>query len=74
MCSQDAVVAKEYMSDYKTYCKNAKEWTRIYADPNKKDEKVDSLVEMGFDRQAAIAALAASGGDVNAAMERLLAG
>ena len=71
---QDAVVAKQYMSDQPTYIRTAKEWTRLYADPNKKDEKVESLVEMGFDRKAVIEALAAAGGDVNAATERLLGG
>jgi len=48
---QDAVVAKQYMNDHQAYCREAKEWTCTYADPNKRDEKVESLVEMGFDRQ-----------------------
>jgi ubiquitin-conjugating enzyme (huntingtin interacting protein 2) len=39
---QDAVVAKQYMADNPTYIQTAKEWTRLYADPNKKDEKVSN--------------------------------
>jgi hypothetical protein len=35
---------------------------------------VESLVEMGFDRDAVVKALAAAGGDVNAATEKLLGG
>ena len=49
---QDAVVAKQYMSDPQAFNREAREWTRTYADPNKRDEKVESLVEMGFDRCA----------------------
>lgn len=73
---QDAVVAKQYLSEYDTYCKTAKYWTEAFANPHTAapEEKIKSIVEMGFARADAIAALQATGGDENAALEKLLGG
>jgi ubiquitin-conjugating enzyme (huntingtin interacting protein 2) len=56
---QDAVVARQYTSDHKTYLSTAKYWTLTYANPNSKDEKLAD-------------ALASCGGDEAAALEKLL--
>ncbi|PNW88835.1 hypothetical protein CHLRE_01g046850v5 [Chlamydomonas reinhardtii] len=71
---QDAVVAKQYISDHETYKKTAKYWTEAFANPNATapEEKIAKIVEMGFDRAAAISALQEAGGDENAALEKLL--
>jgi len=69
---QDAVVAQQFLKDHSAYIATAKQWTFDYANPNKKDEKVERLAEMGFDREAIKAALTACGDDENLAMERLL--
>lgn len=71
---QDAVVANQYRSEFKTYEKTARYWTEAFANPNSEgdEEKIDKIVEMGFDRAAAVRALNAAGGDENAALEALL--
>ncbi|KAG2448397.1 hypothetical protein HYH02_006289 [Chlamydomonas schloesseri] len=71
---QDAVVAKQYISDHETYKKTAKYWTEAFANPHATapEEKIAKIVEMGFDRAAAISALQEAGGDENAALEKLL--
>ncbi len=71
---QDAVVAKQYLSDPVTFRNTARYWTEAFANPNSGDEeaKVGKIVDMGFPRDAAIRALKASGGDENAALEALL--
>ncbi|KAG2424579.1 hypothetical protein HXX76_014459 [Chlamydomonas incerta] len=71
---QDAVVAKQYISDHDTYKKTAKYWTEAFANPHTAapEEKITKIVEMGFDRAAAISALQEAGGDENAALEKLL--
>lgn len=71
---QDAVVAKQYLSDYETFKKTAKYWTDAFANPNTlaPEDKVKRIVEMGFAKDAAIRALTACNGDENAALEQLL--
>ncbi|GFR51947.1 hypothetical protein Agub_g14469 [Astrephomene gubernaculifera] len=71
---QDAVVAKQYINDYETYKKTARYWTEAFASPTAgaPEDKIKSIVEMGFDRASAIAALQETGGDTNAALEKLL--
>jgi hypothetical protein len=51
-------------------------WTEAFANPKADavDEKVERIVEMGFDRAAAVQALQRAGGDENAALEQLLGG
>eukprot|EP00879_Flechtneria_rotunda_P002966 GHRR01003183.1.p1 GENE.GHRR01003183.1~~GHRR01003183.1.p1 ORF type:complete len:195 (+),score=55.08 GHRR01003183.1:328-912(+) len=71
---QDAVVANQYRTDKSTFDKTAKYWTEAFARPSSGDdeEKIKKIVEMGFDRSAAIEALRAAGGDENVALESLL--
>jgi ubiquitin-conjugating enzyme (huntingtin interacting protein 2) len=73
---QDAVVAKQYISDRQTFRNTAKYWTDAFANPNSvtPEDKVQRLTEMGFARGAAISALQATGNDENAALEKLLSG
>jgi ubiquitin-conjugating enzyme (huntingtin interacting protein 2) len=49
-------------------------WTEAFANPNSAapEEKITMIVEMGFERAAAIKALQEAGGDENAALEKLL--
>ena len=49
-------------------------WTEAFANPNSAapEEKIQMIVEMGFERGAAIKALQEAGGDENAALEKLL--
>lgn len=71
---QDAVVAKQYKSNKAEFEATAKYWTDIYAgEPKGNDEAVKQLMEMGFEQEQCKAALASSNGDVNVAMEKLLA-
>lgn len=71
---QDAVVANQYRTEKSTFDKTARYWTEAFANPNSEgdEEKIRKIVEMGFDRAAAISALNAAGGDENAALESLL--
>ncbi|KAK9808278.1 hypothetical protein WJX73_006718 [Symbiochloris irregularis] len=72
---QDAVVAKQYLSEHTKYAQQAKSWTENFANPalaSTQEQKVGQLVDMGFDEANSRAALRAAGGDVQAAMERLL--
>ena len=67
---------QQYLTDHEEYKRTAKYWTEMYANPTSKapEEKVQRIVEMGFDRASAVAALQASGGDEAAAVEKLLGG
>jgi len=70
---QDAVVAKMYKEDRPKFDQQAKYWTEMYAKGFTDDSaKVKQLMEMGFPEDKAKAALAASGGDENIALEKLL--
>jgi ubiquitin-conjugating enzyme (huntingtin interacting protein 2) len=74
---QDAEVAKQYKTDNATWAATARFWTDSYAVPKEAatdDLKVEQLTGMGFDRPSAVRALAAKGGDLEAAMEMLLSG
>jgi len=71
---QDAVVAKQYISDYEEFKTTAKAWTVKYASANAKDEKLDRLMEMGFKENQARAALGRAAGDEQQALELLLTG
>lgn len=68
---QDAVVAKQYTSEYSTYLSTAKYWTEAFAKVVDDSEKVRKLVEMGFGEAEAKAALESASGDENAALEVL---
>jgi len=70
---QDAVVAKQYKQDYKTFCSTAKFWTDTYAcAPREVDESVKRLMEMGFTEEQCIAALTRHESDENRALDDLL--
>lgn len=71
---QDAVVAKQYLSELTKFNSTAKYWTEAFANPNQHndEDKVMRIVEMGFPRESALRALQAAGGDENAALENLL--
>lgn len=73
---QDAEVASQYKRDHAAFVATARYWTGVYAAASTAtagaDEKVEALVAMGFEAAAARAALAAVGGDVERAAERLM--
>jgi len=69
---QDAVVAKEYMSDRTSFEKNAKEWVEKYASKKIGEQKIKNLVEMGFDQDKVKGALTKSGWDEETALNLLL--
>mmetsp|Transcript_56951 Transcript_56951/g.65245 ORF Transcript_56951/g.65245 Transcript_56951/m.65245 type:complete len:194 (-) Transcript_56951:120-701(-) len=68
---QDAVVASEYKTDKKKYAETAKNWTEEYASPKKQEEKINMIIEMGFDKVKAKEALMKSNWDVEMALNSL---
>ncbi|MCO5603973.1 hypothetical protein L7F22_058130 [Adiantum nelumboides] len=73
---QDAVVAEQYLKQYSTYVSTARYWTETFAKRSSVglQEKVLKFVEMGFSEDAARGALQSTGGDENAALEKLCSG
>eukprot|EP00656_Telonema_subtile_P049755 TRINITY_DN6260_c0_g1_i2.p1 TRINITY_DN6260_c0_g1~~TRINITY_DN6260_c0_g1_i2.p1 ORF type:complete len:133 (-),score=32.98 TRINITY_DN6260_c0_g1_i2:429-827(-) len=78
---QDGEVANMYKNDPEQFAKTARIWTQTYAGGSQgaaedapPPPEVQSLMDMGFERQAAMNALAQSKGEVEAALELLLAG
>lgn len=72
---QDAVVARQYLNSTAEYEATAKQWTQTYAHAQQVvglEAKVQQIVEMGFGREQALAALKQANGDENGAMEVLL--
>lgn len=72
---QDAVVARQFISDKKLFDSTAEQWTKTYAHSNQvvsKAAKVQRIVEMGFDERTASSALQRAGGNEQAALELLL--
>jgi len=70
---QDAVVAGEYKRSIEKFNQTAKQWTETYAMGVNK-EALKPLTDMGFTEEQASEALMAVGGDVEAAVEKLLSG
>mmetsp|Transcript_6168 Transcript_6168/g.19819 ORF Transcript_6168/g.19819 Transcript_6168/m.19819 type:complete len:192 (+) Transcript_6168:85-660(+) len=70
---QDAVVATEYKRSREKFNQTAKLWTEQYAKGNSK-AAIQPLLDMGFTEDQSRAALLATGGDLDAAVEKLLAG
>ncbi len=75
---QDAVVARQYITQRPLFEQTARYWARSYAGAPGGDDahaeaeaKVQRLAEMGFDIDAVRAALATTGGDESQALERL---
>jgi ubiquitin-conjugating enzyme (huntingtin interacting protein 2) len=71
---QDAEVAKQYKKDREAFNQTAKFWTETYANEKSKDDAIDNVCAMGFDRKSAEKALKASNWDMEAAITSLLGG
>lgn len=73
---QDAVVAQQYIRDYRKFAGTARHWTETFAKTATLgiDEKVHKLVEMGFPQDLARTVLETVNGDENAALEKLCSG
>lgn len=69
---QDAQVAQQFLNDRSTFDSTATFWTSTYATERSTSEIVDRLCAMGFDADSVKGALAATNGDENAALEKLL--
>lgn len=70
---QDAVVAKQYKGDYRTFVSTAKYWTETYAVPKRsKADSIRKLMDMGFDEKQCEDALVKHDGDENRALDHLL--
>ena len=70
---QDAVVAKQYMSDIKLFNETAKHWVEEYANPERNvQRKVKEIMEMGFTEQQAKEALEKNDEDVQKAINFLI--
>ncbi|RYE85375.1 MAG: hypothetical protein EOO65_00495 [Methanosarcinales archaeon] len=73
---QDAVVASQYKMKHAEWRATARYWTDAYAKPPPAtpvgDSKVEELVAMGFSRGAASAALKATDGNVDRAVDFIL--
>ena len=72
---QDAVVAKQYMSDIKLFIKTAKHWVEEYANPERNvQKKIKEITEMGFTEEQAKKALEQNNEDVEKAINFLVGG
>jgi ubiquitin-conjugating enzyme (huntingtin interacting protein 2) len=69
---QDAQVAKMYLENKPEFDRTAKYWVEQYATPSNKDEAVDRVCEMGFDKESARRALEQHEWDEQAAVNDLL--
>mmetsp|Transcript_36283 Transcript_36283/g.53249 ORF Transcript_36283/g.53249 Transcript_36283/m.53249 type:complete len:191 (-) Transcript_36283:702-1274(-) len=69
---QDGVVANEYKSDFEKWKKTAKLWTQQYALESGDTQALAPLLEMGFTEEQARKALCDAGGDMAAAVDKLL--
>ena len=72
---QDAVVAKQYMSDINLFNQTAKHWVEEYANPERNIQiKIKQIMEMGFTEQQAKEALEKNDQDVQKAINFLIGG
>ena len=72
---QDAVVAKQYMSDINLFNQTAKHWVEEYANPERNiQRKIKEIMEMGFTEQQAKEALEKNDQDVQKAINFLIGG
>ena len=72
---QDAVVAKQYMSDIKLFNETAKHWVEEYANPERNlKKKIKEITEMGFTEEQAKSALEQNNEDVEKAINFLVGG
>ena len=72
---QDAVVAKQYMSDINLFNATAKHWVDEYATPGRNlQKKIKELADMGFNEQQAKEALEKNEEDLEKAINSLIGG
>ena len=72
---QDAVVAKQYMSDINLFNATAKHWVEEYATPGRNlQKKIKELADMGFSEQQVKTALQQNDEDVEKAINALVGG
>ena len=72
---QDAVVAKQSMSDIKLFNQTAKHWVEEYANPERNfQKKIKEITEMGFNEAQAKEALEKNDQDVEKAINFLVGG
>ena len=72
---QDAVVAKQYMTDINLFNQTAKHWVEEYANPERNlQKKIKEIMEMGFTEQQAREALEKNDQDVEKAINFLVGG
>ena len=72
---QDAVVAKQYMSDIKLFNQTAKHWVEEQANPERSfQKKIKEITEMGFTEEQAKDALEKNNEDVEKAINFLVGG
>ena len=72
---QDAVVAKQYMSDIKLFNQTAKHWVEEYANPERNlQKKIKEIMEMGFTEEQAKKALEKNDQDAEKAINFLVGG
>jgi ubiquitin-conjugating enzyme (huntingtin interacting protein 2) len=70
---QDAVVAKQYMSNINLFNQTAKHWVEEYANPERNlQKKIKELTDMGFTEQQAKEALQKNNEDVEKAINFLV--
>ena len=70
---QDAVVAKQYMSDIRLFNQTAKHWVEEYANPERNlQKKIKELTDMGFSEQQARDALQQNNEDLEKAINYLV--
>jgi len=69
---QDAEVARMYTNKREEFDQTAKFWTETYAKESSKDDAIDRVCAMGFERDTARKALEKHGWDENAAVNSLL--
>ena len=72
---QDAVVAKQYLTDINLFKETVKQWVKKYANPETiYQEKIKEIIDMGFTEQQAKEALEVSDEDVERAINYLVSG
>ena len=72
---QDAVVAKQYMTDINLFNQTAKHWVEEYANPERDfQKKIKEIMEMGFTEEQAKKALEQNNEDVEKAINFLVGG
>ena len=72
---QDAVVAKQYMTDINLFNQTTKHWVEEYANPERNlQKKIKEIMEMGFTEEQAKKALEKNDQDAEKAINFLVGG